>query len=100
MARKKGSIPVPASSGRPSPLTRPPSSPVRSARSKFRTAARNCGELMVRWRASGDGGVGKSGGSCENNAGTSSGWAVNKGVRVEGVNISESERSMEEECRG
>ena len=62
IARRKGSTPVPASSDSPNPLTSPPNNPVRRASSKFCTAARNCGELMMRWRTSGEGGVGKSGG--------------------------------------
>jgi len=94
MARKNGSTPVPASSGNPNPLTSPPSIPVRNAWSKFCTAERNCGELIIRWRVSGDGGVGRSGGRCGKRAGTRSGWAANSGVRFDGVKISERKSSL------
>lgn len=104
-ALKKGPMPVPASSGSPSPLTKPPSRPVRRAWSKLVTADRNWGELctssgvykihsrkntdlIMRWRTSAEGGLGRSGGRCGNSAGISSGWLLNSGVRFAGVRIS------------
>lgn len=87
-ARKKGPMPVPASSGNPKVLTIFPRSPVRSAWSKFETAARNCGELRrsagswkesgstyltIRRSASSEGGTGRSGGRWGKRVGISSG---------------------------
>jgi hypothetical protein len=49
--------------------------------------------LMMRWRASADGGVGRSGGRCGNNVGINSGWEVNSGVKFAGVRMSVKENS-------
>ena len=92
-ARKKGSIPVPASSGRPNVRTRSPSSPVRSAMSRFRTAARNWGDCTMRSRVSTLGGLGRSGGRCGKSDCTSSGRDAKSGRRFAGVRTSVSEIS-------
>jgi len=81
-------MPVPASSGRPRLLTRPPNRPVLRAWSKLATADRNCGELTICCMASEDGGMGKSGGRCGSNECKRSGWLSNRGVILAGVRTS------------
>jgi hypothetical protein len=49
---------------------------------------------MMRWSVSGEGGVGKSGGSWGKSADTSSGCAAKSGVKFDGVRMSDKERSM------
>jgi hypothetical protein len=63
-ALRNASMPVPASSGSPSCLTRPPNMPVRKARSKLATAVRNCCEDTIRESTSGEVFAGRSGGRC------------------------------------
>ena len=92
-ARKNGSMPTPASSGRPSVRISPPSRPVRSAMSRLRTAARNWGEDTTRSSVSTLGGLGRSGGRCGNRADTSSGRDANSGRRLAGVSTSRREIS-------
>ena len=95
MARRKGSTPVPASSGSPSPLTSPPNRPVCRAWSKFDTAARNCGLVMICSSTSVDGGTGRSEGKCGNSAGTNSGWLANSGLKVSAFRTSLRETASE-----
>lgn len=92
-ARKNGSTPVPASSGSPSVRTRPPSKPVRSAMSRFLTAARNCGDCTICSSVSTLGGLGRSGGRCGKSDCTSSGCDTKSGRRFAGVRTSVSEIS-------
>ena len=92
-ALKNGSTPVPASAGSPSVLTRSPSSPVRSAMSRFLTAARNWGEMTICSRTSMLGGLGRSGGRCGKSDCASSGRVVKSGRRFAGVRTSVSEIS-------
>lgn len=92
-ALKNGSTPVPASAGSPSVRTRSPSSPVRSAMSRLRTAARNCGEATTCSSVSAVGGLGRSGGRCGKSDCASSGWDANNGRRFAGVSTSVSEIS-------
>lgn len=89
-------MPVPASSGRPRDLTRPPNSPVLNAISTLRTAALNCGEAIICCKASGEGGTGRSGGKCGKRALTSSGCVLNNGAKLAGVRMSVREISVEE----
>ncbi len=87
-ALKNGSTPVPASAGRPRERTRSPSKPVRSAISKFRTAARNCGELTTRSSVSTFGGLGRSEGRYGKSDCTSSGCETKRGRMFAGVRTS------------
>jgi hypothetical protein len=50
---------------------------------------------MMRWRTSGEGGVGKSGGRWGKRAGIRSGWDVNSGFKFAGVRISVRASSVE-----
>lgn len=93
IAFKKATTPVPASSGRPKPRTRPPSKPVARAWSRVRTAEWNCGDSMIRCKASADGGTGRSGGKWGNMARSKSG-DEKMGARLAGVSTSARDRSM------
>ena len=92
-ALKNGSTPVPASAGNPNVRTKSPNKPVRSAMSRLRTAARNCGACTTRSSVSTVGALGRSGGRCGKSDATRSGRAAKSGRRFAGVRTSLREMS-------